>query len=125
MNPRHHLAGNFEQAAQAFLLWDKAHVDWATGDAARAATAQDCREQPLYLADAGAMSRPRAADDFELIRRRLVEIHREQNQCTFDESGGGGCAKNPYGRVLHSESWVEGGNCEWCGQARGASGFTC
>ena len=50
MNPRHHLAGNFEQAAQAFLLWDKAH--WI-GQLVMLPGPLRLAESNLYLAEAG------------------------------------------------------------------------
>ena len=53
MNPRHHLAGNFEQAAQSFLLWDKAH--WI-GQLVMlpGLLRRRIAESNLYLAEAGA-----------------------------------------------------------------------
>jgi hypothetical protein len=54
------------------------------------------------------MSRPRAADDFPMIRSRMVELRRERERALAEQDGRSTVGPKPYHRARSSERDPEG-----------------
>jgi hypothetical protein len=54
------------------------------------------------------MTRPRAADDFPMIRSRMVELRRERDQVVAEQKGHSAIGPRPYHRAVTGETEHQG-----------------
>jgi hypothetical protein len=54
--------------------------------------------------DGGAVTRPRAADDFPIIRSRMMELRRERDQLLADQKGRSPVGPRPYHRATTDDA---------------------